>query len=175
MCTREQEYQLWASGDRGVYCGPPGAQEELIRFTQDSGCLLGDWEDSRSLLCARESRESIVCLTWQGYLLCASRDRGVYRVPPGAHDDLMRFTKDSGCLLGAWEDSNLGIYCVHERAGVSIVSLRGQGCLLWASWDTGYPICASHGSGCLFCAQQGTGCLLWASWGTGGANTFHTR
>ena len=63
------------------------------------------------------------------------------------------------------------------RAGVSIVCLTGQRCLLCASWNIGYLICASHaccclfdaswdtrylicpshGSGCLFCAQQGRG------------------
>ena len=53
----------------------------------------------------------------------------------------------------------VGVYSVLNRAGVSIVCLTGQGCLLCASWDTGYLIWASHGSGCLFCAQQGRGVL----------------
>ena len=83
--------------DRDVYCVPPEAQEHSNRTV--GVC----WERERTagIYYVHESVGlSIVCLTWQGYLLCASHDRGVYCVPPGAHDDLMRFTQDSGCLLG---------------------------------------------------------------------------
>ena len=87
----------------GVYCVSPGTQADPIRFAKSSGGLLVVWEDRRSLICAQESRGfywvshragvSIVCLTGQvclfcaswdtGYLMCASHDTGVYSLPPG--------------------------------------------------------------------------------------------
>ena len=70
---------------------------------------------------------SIVCLTGQGHLLCASQDRGVYSVHP------------------SWDTWYL------------ICTSHGFGCLFCASLDTRYLMCASHGSGCLFYAQQGRG------------------
>ena len=54
------------------------------RFTQDSGCLLDVWEDSRSLLCARENRAgvSIVCLLHgaQEDLICFIHDISILKV-----------------------------------------------------------------------------------------------
>ena len=61
----------------------------------------------------------------------------------------------------------VGVYFMTNRAGVSIVCITGQACLLCASWDTGYLICASHVGGCLFCASWDTGYPISASHGSG--------
>ena len=68
---------------QGVFCVPSGAHEDQMRFTQDSGvCFV--CERAVGLYYVRKSSGvSIVCLTGQGYLLCASQDRGVFSVPPG--------------------------------------------------------------------------------------------
>ena len=87
-------YLIWASHDsgclfcaqqgRGVYCVPPGVQEDLIRITQDIVfCFVR--ERAVDLYYVRErAGMSIVCPTGLWYLFCASQVRGVYPVLPGA-------------------------------------------------------------------------------------------
>ena len=80
---------------QGVYSVPNRAGVSIV-------CLLGHMrikyvsDKTARVCCVREralglyyvrkrAGVSIVCLTGQGYLLCASQDRGVYSVPPGTH------------------------------------------------------------------------------------------
>ena len=140
----------------GVYSVLNRAGLSIVCLT-GQGCLLCGFWDTEYLICVSHG---------SGCLFCAQHGRGVYFGPPGTQ--------------GIWlyvHHMAVGVYLVPYRAGVFIVCLVGQGCLLcaywytWyliysphvggclfcASWDTGYLISASHGSGCLFCAQQGRG------------------
>ena len=223
LCSKGQGYLLCASQDRGVYSVPPGTQG-LICASHGSGCLLCA-QQGRDLYCVMLMTEvsilcllghrvsntcikcmlmsfrcllghrvsymcltkqcvSILCPTGQGCLLCVSWDTG------GSNTFCKEQWWSIGCVRGqkvpnmcAREQGFLlsvpqgrGIYCVPYWTGVSILCFlghrvsnmsltwqwvcflctTGQGCLFCAFWSTVSVICASHGSGCLICAQPGS-------------------
>ena len=172
---------------------PNRAGVSIVCFTRHKCLLCASW-DTGCEICRTWHWVSILCPTWQGCLLCASWGTGGSKTFRAGQEVSV------GCVRGSKVSSlcarKQGHHWVSHRAGVSIVCLTGQrcvlcvsqdkgyliwashgsGCLFCASWNPWYLICAPHGIGCLFCAQQGrvsivclTGqwCLFLASWDTG--------
>ena len=99
--SQDTGYLIWASHGwgclfgaqqgRGVYCVPPGAQGDLIRFTHTGHCMSVD--------CMRRQSIFIMCARGLGCLLCVPQGRGIYFVPHRIDVSILCFLGHSVCNM----------------------------------------------------------------------------
>ena len=154
----DRRYLMCAShGSMCLFCPQQGGG--IFVCLTGQGCLLCASWDTGYLICTSHACRCLLyasCdtryLIWashdSGCLFCAQKGRGVYCVPPGVQDYLMRFTQDIVFCCVWLRERAVGLYYVREKAGVSIVCPTGQG----------YLFCASQNR-CVYYVFPGAQCL----------------